>query len=166
MSGCRWRPLTLGQLSVGCRCLQKTVDYALPASWLANYAVDGSSNAFASWTPKEVLAWNEAEKKWLPVEELKPVDGQASASVDVFFVHQTTALNGIGNANLDEGEEMSKYTIKSMASVFNGSCRVYAPKYRQARLYSYTKGLALGTQQPHVYGTHVHVFLHAKLEKS
>jgi hypothetical protein len=70
------------------------------------------------------------------------LDEQASAPVDVIFLHPTTytgsrrsernwnaALEDAGlNTKTDNG------TILYQASVFNGACRVFAPRYRQAHL--------------------------------
>jgi hypothetical protein len=70
-------------------------------------------------------------------------DGQAAARVDVFFVHPTTYFGkdgwnaawsdqgGAGVAGVDAG------TMRAQASAFNGCCRVFAPRYRQATLYSF-----------------------------
>ena len=67
-------------------------------------------------------------------------DGQVTAKVDVFFVHPTTYFSkdgwnasfseqgGAGVAGVDAG------TMRAQASVFNGCCRVFAPRYRQATL--------------------------------
>lgn len=75
----------------------------------------------------------------VPVASLK--DNQATAAVDVFFVHPTTYtkkfINDNWNAPVDDAELNAKTdgsTIKLQASVFNGSARIYAPYYRQAHL--------------------------------
>ncbi len=65
--------------------------------------------------------------------------------VDVFFVHPTTfwkkpAGPNYWNGSVDDPElnaTTDDSTIKHQASVFNGSCRVYAPRYRQAHIRSY-----------------------------
>jgi hypothetical protein len=68
-------------------------------------------------------------------------DGQANATVDVFFIHPTTHLRGkswnadVKNTKLNHLTD--KTTIFNQASVFNGSCKIYAPRYRQATLYSF-----------------------------
>jgi hypothetical protein len=63
-------------------------------------------------------------------------DNQANANVDVFFIHPTTYLMGVTwNGDLDNqflNERTDQGTIKHQASVFNGCCKVYAPRYRQA----------------------------------
>lgn len=70
-----------------------------------------------------------------------PID----SSVDVFFLHPTTLtakkLEGkqwsaaINDAELNAKTDFS--SILYQASVFNKSCRVFAPRYRQAHIYSF-----------------------------
>ena len=56
--------------------------------------------------------------------------------VDVFYVHPTIYQKGpLWNASLDMkklNRRVDKYPVRLQASVFNRSCRVYAPRYRQA----------------------------------
>lgn len=56
--------------------------------------------------------------------------------VDVFYVHPTIYQKGpLWNASLDMekiNRKVDKYPVRLQASVFNASCRVYAPRYRQA----------------------------------
>ena len=58
--------------------------------------------------------------------------------VDVFFIYPTVYFKGktwtedINNEKLNA--KVDKKPIRYQASVFNKSCRVYAPRYRQARL--------------------------------
>jgi hypothetical protein len=63
---------------------------------------------------------------------------QDSATADVFFIHPTTDVTGYsGNATIDDkavNKRTDELSMKYQASVFNGSCRVYAPRYRQAVL--------------------------------
>ena len=60
--------------------------------------------------------------------------------VDVFFIHPTTLLNysdGRLNATLDDinlNKKTDESTILYQASVFNESCNVYAPRYKQAHI--------------------------------
>lgn len=69
-------------------------------------------------------------------------DEQATAKVDVFFIHPTVYFKGKSwNADIDDPavrKLVDKYPIREQASVFNGSCKVYAPYYRQATLASFT----------------------------
>ncbi len=57
-------------------------------------------------------------------------------AVDVFYVHPTMYQKGLRwNASLDMKQinrKVDNYPVKLQASVFNESCRVYAPRYRQA----------------------------------
>jgi hypothetical protein len=67
-------------------------------------------------------------------------DNQSEAKVDVFFIYPTiytqkpenefTWNASIADKNLNERIDNS--AIKNQASVFNGSCKVYSPRYRQA----------------------------------
>lgn len=61
--------------------------------------------------------------------------------VDVFFIHSTGYV-GPGGWNSNMGPDNSEiqslqYMLTSMASVFNGCCRVYAPHYREAHIFSF-----------------------------
>ncbi|MDO8290289.1 MAG: DUF3089 domain-containing protein [Parvibaculum sp.] len=69
-------------------------------------------------------------------------DNQASAEVDVFFIHPTTYYKKSGwNARYDEvgatKDVLEAGVLRFQASAFNGSGRVFAPRYRQATLYSF-----------------------------
>jgi len=68
-------------------------------------------------------------------------DQQDSAKVDVFFIYPTLDFSAQGwNADIHDeklNEKIDKTTLRQQASVFNGSCRIYAPRYRQATLYSF-----------------------------
>lgn len=68
-------------------------------------------------------------------------DRQRDAPVDVFFVHPTTHLGrGQWNADLNNkalNRITDATTIRKQASVFNSTARIYAPRYRQATLYSF-----------------------------
>lgn len=76
----------------------------------------------------------------------RPLRSQPTdSSVDVFFIHPTTLtdesiVGKVWNASLSDASLNAKtdYTsILYQASVFNGSCRVFAPRYRQAHIYSF-----------------------------
>lgn len=63
------------------------------------------------------------------------LEQQSTATVDVFFIHPTT-FNGqlAWNANVQDVElnaRTDEWSIKHQASVYNASCKVYAPRYRQ-----------------------------------
>ncbi|TGL60560.1 DUF3089 domain-containing protein [Leptospira sarikeiensis] len=66
-------------------------------------------------------------------------DEQNIAKADVFFVHPTTFIKADG-WNAKAGSSLIVYglsPLKMQASVFNGSAKIYAPRYRQAALYSF-----------------------------
>lgn len=63
-------------------------------------------------------------------------DRQAAATVDVFYIHPTSYLVG-RDWNADLNNRLANWIVDNgilnqQASVFNGSARVYAPRYRQA----------------------------------
>ncbi len=70
---------------------------------------------------------------------------QVNATADVFFIYPTTFTEGptnsyhwnadVNDVALNKSTQLS--TILNQASIFNGSCRIYAPYYRQAHLYSF-----------------------------
>jgi len=72
-------------------------------------------------------------------------DEQMNATADVFFIHPTSFTKKPKGVNLWNGdihdEELNRMTdegsIRYQASVFNGSGKIYAPRYRQAHYYSY-----------------------------
>ncbi|NNE54531.1 MAG: DUF3089 domain-containing protein [Flavobacteriales bacterium] len=78
-------------------------------------------------------------------------DLQQFAEIDVFFVHPTTFYqkDERWNAPLEE-ETINQWTDKGpilhQASIFNGSGKIYAPRYRQAHLKSYWHLKAGGKQ--------------------
>lgn len=73
------------------------------------------------------------------------VDYQASAEVDVFFIYPTIhskkqQKNAPWFADVTDeklNKRIANSTIKNQATVFNSSCKVYAPLYRQAHLAVY-----------------------------
>jgi hypothetical protein len=97
-------------------------DYSLDTSWAALPGVEDPSDV----TPAGVTTTTEAERE-----------------VDAFFIHPTTYYGPTWNAALDDAESRTRTdvgTIRSQASVFNGCCRVFAPRYRQATLYAFVAG--------------------------
>ncbi len=98
-------------------------DYAQARSWAALPQAPGMSAA----TPRGVSA----------------IDPR-TAEVDVFFIHPTTFFsNSQWNQPLDDAdtnENTDTRTIRNQASVFNGCCRIYAPRYRQMTFSGFMKG--------------------------
>ena len=77
-------------------------------------------------------------------------DNQATATVDVFFLHPTTYYSRANwNQPLEDlkaNEITDRDVLRGQASAFNGSGRVYAPRYRQATLYSFMDNKGNGTK--------------------
>lgn len=77
-------------------------------------------------------------------------DGQATATADVFFVHPTTytyqprpGSTSDWNAAVDDAylnQRTDASTVLNQATIFNGSGRVYAPRYRQAHYHAFVTG--------------------------
>lgn len=72
---------------------------------------------------------------------LTPEVAQGEAPVDVFYVHPTGFLKGSSwTFSMDPDtstEENTKWMVANQASAFNGCCNVYAPRYRQASIFTY-----------------------------
>lgn len=73
-----------------------------------------------------------------------------SARVGVFFVHPTTYF-GKDSWNQPLGDESANWitdqrVLRNQASVFNGCCEVFAPRYRQATFYSFIDDEGNGEQ--------------------
>ncbi|WP_181814741.1 DUF3089 domain-containing protein [Sphingomonas aracearum] len=92
-------------------------DYAKPAAWLALPGRNGLERS----TPPGIAAVNETQ-----------------ARADVFFVHPTTFKgNSMWLAPFDASDKaapLNAPVLLDQASVFNGCCRIYVPRYRQASL--------------------------------
>jgi hypothetical protein len=103
-------------------------DYAVASSWAA-------------------LPDREDAADVVPNSEVQ--DRQASAQVDVFFVHPTTFFGTTSwNQPLDDGSTnqlTDMFVLRSQASVFNSCCRIYAPRYRQATIFSFMDGSGSGS---------------------
>ncbi len=79
----------------------------------------------------------------VPNENYK--DHQNDAQVDVFFLHPTTysGKRSGWNASIEDAklnEKTDQTTILYQASIFNGSGKVYAPRYRQVSLDRFYSG--------------------------
>jgi Protein of unknown function (DUF3089) len=76
-------------------------------------------------------------------------DRQSTAPVDVFFVHPTTFFGtGSWNQPLDDSatnQLTDTFVMRGQASVFNSCCKIYAPRYRQATIYSFMDKSGSGT---------------------
>jgi Protein of unknown function (DUF3089) len=120
----------LGILALGCgRAMAAAAeppapDYAQPGSWAAWPGQPSGADSLPQGLEDPALP--------------------ASERVDVFFIHPTTDLSfGIGNARYDEAggtrARLERGVLRYQASVFNGCCRIYAPRYRQASIGTFFK---------------------------
>eukprot|EP01059_Diplonema_ambulator_P035208 TRINITY_DN8204_c0_g1_i1.p1 TRINITY_DN8204_c0_g1~~TRINITY_DN8204_c0_g1_i1.p1 ORF type:complete len:1224 (+),score=302.75 TRINITY_DN8204_c0_g1_i1:519-3674(+) len=103
-----------------------------------------------TWVMNPILGRGEELQKFIPEDcvnsprTYKPANVRREA--DVFLVHSTTSEVGWGCADWDDEEELTQQVVKEMSSVFNGACRVFAPKYRQARFQAYNSPGSCGNQ--------------------
>lgn len=90
------------------------------------------------------LPWKKDMADSLPLKGMR--DGQAQAKADVFYVHPTIYLNAppetayYWNADMNDAAmnaSVDGSAILNQATVFNESCRIFAPRYRQAHIYSF-----------------------------
>ena len=92
-------------------------DYSLTSNWSALPFREDAADKIPS------------DEKWVD-DSLK--------GVDVFYIYPTIYRNGkTWNEDLSKkrlNESIDNKPVKYQASVFNASCRVYAPRYRQAKL--------------------------------
>jgi hypothetical protein len=96
-------------------------DYSLPDSWAC---LPSKHNA------SDTVPLNSGLK-----------DMQKSASVDVFYIYPTLDFSGANwNADIHNkklNKRIERTAIRFQASVFNGACKVYAPRYKQGTLASF-----------------------------
>lgn len=66
---------------------------------------------------------------------------QGEGRVDTFFIHPTGYLSSaswMSPMDKDTGtEENTQWMMSNQASAYNGCCNVYAPRYREATIFSY-----------------------------
>lgn len=113
-------------------------DYTNPAAWAALPDKRDTADSIPRKAPASVR--NE----------------QATAQADVFFVHPTIytyqpdADRNPWNGDLSDtklNNLVDESTILNQASIFNGSCRVFAPRYRQAHYSAFTTDTPADKQQ-------------------
>jgi DUF3089 family protein len=93
------------------------------------------------------MAWAAWPGRASPADEVPPGVTEVPASdrtTDVFFIHPTTYLtSSVSNARYDEPgatrTRLEQGVLRFQASAFNGCCRIYAPRYRQASLGAFLK---------------------------
>lgn len=98
---------------------------------LENHPVAPDYSVMSNWS---AMPFSEDVADVLPMGETWISD--SLKEVDVFYVHPTMYQKGpLWNASLDMqkiNRKVDKYPVRLQSSVFNASCRVYAPRYRQA----------------------------------
>lgn len=107
-----------------------------PAKPFASYKAPPAPN----YADKE--SWAVWPGRASPADQIPPgIDGTMAKNpkADVFFIHPTTFLsNSSWNAKYDEGDftgtQIEQAVLRYQVSAFNGCCRMYAPRYRQATL--------------------------------
>ena len=108
-------------------------NYASVEAWWCITPLDGGANP-AGWVPGRAPGGSPTAAPF--------IDKQASsedATVDVFYVHPTTAWHahghtGTGNVKLDAASQITMHTVGGHASAFSSVGRIFAPKYRQAKV--------------------------------
>ncbi len=95
-------------------------DYGLTQNWASLPSLDDP----ADQTPEGIQ---------MPSKKTRPVD--------VFFIHPTGLISAAAwVSHLQEDSatgENTRFMMANQASVFNGCCNIYAPRYRQANIFSY-----------------------------
>ncbi|MCB1646352.1 MAG: DUF3089 domain-containing protein [Pseudomonadales bacterium] len=75
---------------------------------------------------------------------------QGEAPADVFFIHPTGYLSGASwtsPMNKDSAaEENTQWMLANQASAYNDCCNVYAPRYREATIFTYFEDEAVRQQ--------------------
>lgn len=120
IASCRTRPVGIFQNGA----TPSAPDYSQDSCWAA-------------------LPWMKDKADLLPEDRL--ADRQATSAVDIFFIHPTSYTQRKGHTDWNgaiDNTKLNKRTdegaIKYQASIFNGVGRIFAPRYRQAHIYSYT----------------------------
>lgn len=95
---------------------------------------------YADETYWAALPWRKDSADF-QLKSLGLIDRQATAKADVFFIPPTNYVVGTAwNVSLNDSSanaETDNIGCRLLASAYNGSCRVYVPRYRTAVFYSY-----------------------------
>lgn len=119
-------------------CNHKT----LPQSSLKNYHFK-SANGLPDYSMLDY--WAAHPWKWDPSDSISKAIKKETIDTlaDVFFIYPTSLVdyeNIEWNAQVDDSiinQKTDYNSILYQASVFNGSCRIFSPRYRQAHLKSF-----------------------------
>ncbi len=121
----------IARMLLACGCLMP----------LAGTAADGPSPAPDYRQPSSWAAYRGVPSH---ADDVPSGDTRAAApGIAVFFIHPTTYLAPVtGNASIEPDSEPSRRVdeavLRFQASVFNGCCAIFAPRYRQASLKAIT----------------------------
>ena len=128
-------------IAVSLSTIAQAADFRTPAKPFAAMAKPPAPDYQnrAAW-----LVWPGRESKADAIPQ--GIDGAPAQNpqVDVFFIHPTTYLtNAAWNAPFDEGgptaAQLENGVLPYQISAFNGCCRIYAPRYRQATISTFLK---------------------------
>lgn len=130
------------------RLIKILITFTILYSCSPKYPVTGEiplNTATASPDYEKLYYWAAHPSKKDPSDSipLPLINEPHTQDADVFFLHPTTFTqkkSAVNNALIDDEEINRKTdysTILYQASVFNASCNVYAPRYRQANLSMY-----------------------------
>jgi hypothetical protein len=106
-----------------------------------NFSADGAPASPDYSQPSSWAALAEREDSVDVLVAIGDMEQQTRAPVDVFFIHPTTYF-GTANWNqpLDDArvnQLTDMFVMRGQAAAFNSCCRIYAPRYRQATIYSF-----------------------------
>jgi len=122
----------------------------LLTSWGVNGLTAVAETPSAAPDYKQPSAWAAYPGRPSHADDLpQGVSKGVDRGIPVFFIHPTTDLRMvIGNAAFDAGGEVGArvddVVLRFQASVFNGCCQIFAPRYRQASLKGITSNSAEG----------------------
>ena len=124
------------------RAMQPSIEFADDTQHTPpDYTQAGSWAALPTQADNADLVPELANVPTIANDQTSRADQQANAAADVFFIHPTTYYRREHwNQPLNHTQANSftdTQVLPGQASVFNGCCRVYAPRYRQATLYSF-----------------------------
>ncbi len=93
--------------------------------------------------------WAALPSKDDPSDQMPEGVVRAATDVAVFFVHPTSYFGKTWNQPLDHVDAnwvVDQRVLRHQASVFNGCCDIFAPRYRQATFFSFMDQSGNGTQ--------------------
>lgn len=115
--------------------------WGAPFSTLGKKAKPAVQPQYSNESHWIALPWRHDIADTLP-SDCPTKENQANAQVDVFYVHPTVYFSGKSwNGNLDDKKlnEKCDDCVMQQATPFNSCGKIYAPRYRQAILKSFTK---------------------------